>query len=59
MSPGKWLMDKKDALILESLSASTAVMTVIAENFGSHRLLISPPIAKKDSMILRMIYIRN
>ncbi|OCW95514.1 hypothetical protein A9168_02310 [Macellibacteroides sp. HH-ZS] len=34
MSPGKWLMDKKDALILESLSASTAVMTVIAENFG-------------------------
>ena len=25
----------------------------------SHRLLISPPIAKKDSMILRMIYIRN
>lgn len=34
MSPGKWLMDKKDALILESLSESTAVMTVIAENFG-------------------------
>ena len=34
MSPGKWLMDKKDALILESLSSANAVMTAIAENFG-------------------------
>lgn len=34
MSPGKWLMDKKDALILESLSSANAVMTAIAENYG-------------------------